>query len=676
MVVLFLFGCSSSDNDLCEVSISNAVSSQFFPLTGEVYLTSSNCKMSTNINSLTLTVNDELVSNSDVQIDSEGIRFSPSLNEGENRVFLLMASDDGKSIVYDSIIWAGSQTLTVTVKNTENEIVVGAQVKVILGDDHSFFLEKISDENGIVIFENVPNRTVAIEAFDSSNAHVVEPVSGGSESTVVILRGFAAPSEVNNNDLSQGTNGWTWSDGAEVEIVTSVEENALSQLQKIQRNMIRQPRNPNHSHLVQLLREIERTQSGGNVDRAIMLTTSEQGPATLSRTFRVASNVESLSFKFRFETSEVPGGYYGSEFNDYFSVTVRNQRSGEIYSFGRSMNDVSLFAFTSNGVTAWYSDSIDVEENDIVQVDLVVANVLDGLYDSSVVFGAIESTPVRISGFEAYDLDGQSLEYFSGGEHTYLGGTTPVYSTVELTGSEGTVISAVKLEVLQGGGVVAEVESSGTEASALLGAIGSEGRLSVSNPAKLFSFSASNLINLSNALGSSVTLRLRVQTETGSEVTKTWSRSLPVLTRVTGLQRYSLRDDSEGGDDWGGINIQTVLTDLGSNFFVNDISNMHGGRFLPHVSHKKGVDADFRIGSNTAAVGEDVVRLLVSALDNLSASTFAKIKFIFLTYEIGDAENSLTQYIQGARIQDRMATDILRYEPNHTGHFHLRVLSE
>ena len=95
--------------------------------------------------------------------------------------------------------------------------------------------------------------------------------------------------------------------------------------------------------------------------------------------------------RYRFVTSEVPGGYYGSEFNDYFSVSLRSQQGGSIESESNTMNGLEFPAFDGACAIAWRTVTLNtLPEGDTIQLDVAVANVADGLYDSFIVIDFIE----------------------------------------------------------------------------------------------------------------------------------------------------------------------------------------------------------------------------------------------------------------------------------------------
>ena len=110
-----------------------------------------------------------------------------------------------------------------------------------------------------------------------------------------------------------------------------------------------------------------------------------------SHTFEVSdASVDGVLVRYRFITEEVPGGFYGSQFNDYYSVVVRGQNAGSVVADSRSMNSFPLSAYNLNGSTTWMEIRLDVEPVETVQVDLLVANARDDYLQSYVVVDFVE----------------------------------------------------------------------------------------------------------------------------------------------------------------------------------------------------------------------------------------------------------------------------------------------
>jgi hypothetical protein len=164
-------------------------------------------------------------------------------------------------------------------------------------------------------------------------------------------------------------------------------------------------------------------------DVDLALTTAGEGTQAISRTFTAAPGASSIVVRYRFITSEVPGGYFGSKYNDYFSVAIRSQSGGGATAEGNSMNGLGLGAFDGSGATAWREVSLPVNANgDTVQVDLAVANVADGLYDSQLVVDAV-TQPLRITADKQTACPNETITFTPEGSPngtiTWAGGGNP-----------------------------------------------------------------------------------------------------------------------------------------------------------------------------------------------------------------------------------------------------------
>lgn len=122
------------------------------------------------------------------------------------------------------------------------------------------------------------------------------------------------------------------------------------------------------------------------------METEDEGEVTVKRTFRTPLHTTGIRVRYRFVTSEVPGGYFGSRYNDYFSISIRSQNENGTIFESATMNGLGINAFdNATGSTAWRQTILPLEAtSDIVEVAVTVANVGDGAYDSFVDVDFIE----------------------------------------------------------------------------------------------------------------------------------------------------------------------------------------------------------------------------------------------------------------------------------------------
>ncbi len=128
------------------------------------------------------------------------------------------------------------------------------------------------------------------------------------------------------------------------------------------------------------------------VDNDLTLGTAGEGEQAISRSFATAPGTTAVRIRYRFITSEVPGGYFGSQYNDYFRVSLRSQNGGGFAAEANSMNGLGLGAFQyASGATEWREVTLQTAAaSDVIAVNVAVANIGDGLFDSQVVIDFVE----------------------------------------------------------------------------------------------------------------------------------------------------------------------------------------------------------------------------------------------------------------------------------------------
>jgi hypothetical protein len=84
-------------------------------------------------------------------------------------------------------------------------------------------------------------------------------------------------------------------------------------------------------------------------DYDMVLTTSGHGPVTLMRAFTVPPGSSTVAIRYRFVTQEFPG-WYGSQFDDTFSVLVRSKNLGTVVlQDASSLNSIPYSDYTQTG---------------------------------------------------------------------------------------------------------------------------------------------------------------------------------------------------------------------------------------------------------------------------------------------------------------------------------------
>jgi hypothetical protein len=376
-------------------------------------------------------VNDFPIDPASIQITPNVVTVLGFLYDGPNEL-IFSAQDDKGNLIYKSIsLWAGYSTLNVAVVDENGQPLDGVTVTARLGDNKDVTATAIS-VNGTVTFVNLPNRTIILDAAASGNRLGSTAVAGSDWMVQVRVKGFKTASPVANNDFHQGTDGWE-TGSAPVAIVpheegvfvplevpptgddyfddslgmaassTSMTSSPTPDAAAASRGQQRHARtqsaaqssvvtNPASSIPVAAVTVLT---PGANED--LVLNTHGEGPQTLSRTFQVDPGTQEVKVRYKFVTTEVPGGYYGSRYNDYFNFTLRSQTEQGAASESQTMNGLGIFAFDKDGNTQWREFSLPVNvDGDTVQLDATVANVADGYLDSQLVMDVVSTPKVRI----------------------------------------------------------------------------------------------------------------------------------------------------------------------------------------------------------------------------------------------------------------------------------------
>jgi hypothetical protein len=393
-----------------------------------------------------------------------------------------------------------------------------------------------------------------------------------------------------------------------------------------------------------------------------IFTAGREGPTSASHSFTTQSTTRSVKVTYQFVTSEVPAGFFGSQYNDYYSVAI--QSPGSNVSDASSMNSLGRGAFNTVGATSDRSITLSVEGGSVVQVIGTVSNVGDGAYDSRLIIDSIEEIAINIESVALQDIDGSTLQYFSGDTHAYFATHTPIRGTIKIAGPEDVTILSIELNLIQGGGIVATGELH-PESAALLTAFGSDEIIELTESSFMFNVPSTN--GVSTTVDGSVNLQMLVTSDNGDEILHDIG-SVSVLDWFDGDNRYGGRDAGVGGDSWALPSVVSFAGNFPSHSF-GDFSNMHGGRFAPHASHRSGNDLDgWFLGYNARNAGTAATLIAI-----LNGAQGGQIERVFVTFT--QAENDLFwTAIENVTLNDgRAATSVIRSVGGHTGHYHWRI---
>ncbi len=247
--------------------------------------------------------------------------------------------------IFQSIpLLSGSSSLKVHVQDPSGNPASNVEVRINATTYTGIGEVSSTDDQGIVTFHNVPSTTIGILAKTIDNQISVNGLAGGQVTEITLkLMPLVKPLNVTTFGVSNGTTGW--SGGL----------------------------NP------QLQRKTKRDSAP-----LIVSTNGKEALQSRSLSYTIVKSTKSAFIKYKFQTEEVPGGYFGTQYNDYFSITIRSD-AGDYVAVVHSMNELGLGSFDSAGATRWSTLTLDLNEAQLVQFDVAVSNVADGLLQSQVI---------------------------------------------------------------------------------------------------------------------------------------------------------------------------------------------------------------------------------------------------------------------------------------------------
>lgn len=607
--------------------------------------------------------NGEPVPFEDLSLTPNSVTLIHGVASGRHELRLLGRDSYEYTIQASFVLWTGTASIPVLVLDENGAPVSGAQVVAQLADDSEVTASLSTDAAGRGNFLNLPARSFDLLARTSDNRIATAPTSVPTSMVVLRLQGFEPASSIDNNDFSLGIAGWEIGT-APVTIVAHVESSpsgATASAAAAPIHVGKPTRTAAASAAAAAY--LQRATAGTDAsDFDLVLNTAGEGQQSISRTFEVEKGTKSVTVRFRFITSEVPGGWFGSQYNDFFNVTLRSsEASGSIHN-GNSMNGLGLAAFDSGGATTWYETELPVgDDGDTVQVDIAVANVADGLFDSQVAVDVVKEKTLSIGQLELKDIDNSPLRYLSASNHAYFNGSTRVHGTITIKGPAEDSLEELTVEVLEGGQRIA----TGTLASSLTGTLltqfGSDGQIQLSTSQLLFEIPASQLAAADQSVNGGLTIRVKARSSSDERAEKTFGQ-VTKLVRYTGTNRYGQRDPGLGGDDWAKPGVRVFVPGAGLNW--GDFSNMNGGAFPPHGFHRTGNSIDGHFTNYNRRDG------LTAATIIGHLNTYGKrITSVFVTFT-----PAFAGAIANVTLNDgRQAKAVIRDVPGHETHFHWEV---
>jgi hypothetical protein len=615
------------------VTLANLVENSFNNQLASVRFEIANGQFSVNPDHVSVFHRREIVDSAQVQVSATAIVVSGILVDGPNEIELLARDSVGRYIDVDATVWAGSATLTGQVVNESGQPIAGAAVSVRLGIDALVRASMTTTGTGEFSFSHVPAWTMTLEAAAPGNRHASSSVRGDSDFVVLEATAIGPPSSIDNNDFSQGTAGWEVGT-APVEIIPHEEEGAS-----------------------------DTVRAAADPDFDLKLNTFGEGAQRVSRTFNVDPGSRFVKIRYRFVTSEVPGGFFGTEFDDAFSVSVRSQQGQGVISESASMNSLGLGAFDANGATSWRETSLPVSElGDIMHVDVSVANVADDLFDSYVVIDAVAENSFALSDVELRDIDDSPLKFLSLSPHSYFGGRTRIHGELTIAGDDEDGTFTITLEVIQRGEIRAVGQFIGAQPAARQSVATNEFEYTFEGP--LFEIDSTQL-GMIDPADASLFLLVRARTATGKQSIFSVGRVI-LLVRFPHSNRFGDRNASIGGDDWAQPMMIVVAQHFSSNTY-GDFSNMNAGDFPPHAGHRHGASIDGWFPGYSARNAATAARIIEHLNDAPHGSRIARVLVTFEKVGTDPFWNAIANVVLN---DGRRARDIIRPAGGYQTRFH------
>ncbi|CAF1035040.1 unnamed protein product [Adineta steineri] len=244
----------------------------------------------------------------------------------DDSVLLSLVAEDiyGLPIFTSLHLYFGNISMPVRVFFTNGTVASGVSVQINITDNARISQHGITNDSGVVVFQSIPPTTISLFAHTVDNQIGLAGVSPSSSELHVTLIPLVSGHDIRKRQQTADNNKWL-----------SVDTHEFYDLQ------------------------------------------------TQTASFTSVANATQVYAEYQFVTTEVPGGYFGSQFNDYFSVTLRSS-TGNYKTVSQSMNSLGLGAFDyASGATNWMNLTMLVgPQPEQIHIVMGVSNVADGLYPS------------------------------------------------------------------------------------------------------------------------------------------------------------------------------------------------------------------------------------------------------------------------------------------------------
>lgn len=235
----------------------------------------------------------------------------PGFGDGYVSIVVIAMDTSGNAIVQSFQLLFGSVSMPVIVLDETGLLVSGVAVVANATVYPGISQTGTTNSNGIVTFTNLALTAISLTARTMDNKIGVNSVAASVVTVPIHLLPFGSASNTTSFDVSNGTTGWTG--GVNEQLAVSKRDTVLS------------------------------VSTGGQYTIQMANANPKVYPFT-----------KTVFIKYKFQTNEVPGGYFGTEYNDYYVITIRSDTGGYA-AVTHSMNELGIGTFDAAGNTDWYT---------------------------------------------------------------------------------------------------------------------------------------------------------------------------------------------------------------------------------------------------------------------------------------------------------------------------------
>jgi hypothetical protein len=266
----------------------------------------------------------------------------PGFGPGRISITVTALDTAGNAIIQPFSLLFGSITMPVLVLDETGAPAQGLSVTADATIYPGIKQVGITDATGVVKFQNLFSTSIGLFTKTADNKIGANGVAGTTNTITINLIPFRPASTTTSFNISDGIVGWTG--GIIKDLPIAKRDNVLV--------------------------------VGTNAASDLQLAHAEP---------KVYPFTKSVYIKYKFQTDEVPGGYFGTKYNDYYIVTIRSN-TGNAITVSHSMNELGLGAFDGSGATDFFTLNMPVDpKTEWVAFDVGVSNVADNLLDSQVI---------------------------------------------------------------------------------------------------------------------------------------------------------------------------------------------------------------------------------------------------------------------------------------------------